>query len=213
MMKRTALLAAAAVLLTAGAAHADPIDFEAQDGGYGYYKYSFVEDGFLVSYRPISPFGFYIIDDPAGNPGMCNPGCASNGTTAFYAFNESSVTFALEDGGLFSLSSLDAAQTFTGNDRPLNLTLTGTGTGGIVTTTIVVDALAAERFATFTVDGFTNLSSLTITGSAAFPEFAIDNVLLSAAAVPEPASWAMMIAGIGVMGGALRRRHLSVRLA
>ena len=36
-----------------------------------------------------------------------------------------------------------------------------------------------------------------------------------AAAVPEPASWAMMIAGFGVVGGALRRRktRTSVRFA
>ena len=31
----------------------------------------------------------------------------------------------------------------------------------------------------------------------------------SAAAVPEPASWAMMILGLGLMGTALRRRHVS----
>lgn len=30
-----------------------------------------------------------------------------------------------------------------------------------------------------------------------------------AAAVPEPASWAMMIAGFGLVGGALRRRSLT----
>lgn len=210
-MVRTVSLAIAAFLL-APAVQAETIDFEAQDGGYGFSKFSFVEDGYIINYRPISPFGFYIIDDPAGNPGMCNPGCASNGTTAFYAFNESSFTIDRENGGLFSLASLDAAGTFTGNDRPLTLTLTGTGVDGTVTTTITVDPAAAERFATFTFGQFVNLSSLTITGSTAFPEFAIDNLVVSAAAVPEPASWAMLIVGVGAMGGVLRRRP-TVRFA
>ncbi len=34
----------------------------------------------------------------------------------------------------------------------------------------------------------------------------IDNVVLSTPTVPEPASWAMMIAGFGLVGGAMRRR-------
>ncbi len=34
-----------------------------------------------------------------------------------------------------------------------------------------------------------------------------------AGAVPEPASWAMMIAGIGLSGAALRRRNARVRFA
>jgi hypothetical protein len=35
----------------------------------------------------------------------------------------------------------------------------------------------------------------------------IDNVSLDVSAVPEPASWAMMIAGFGLVGGALRTRR------
>jgi len=36
---------------------------------------------------------------------------------------------------------------------------------------------------------------------------ALDNV--SAVAVPEPAAWAMMLAGFGLVGGAMRRRERS----
>ncbi len=211
MIEKISLAVATALLTTS--AQAETIDFEAEAGGYYYFPYSFVEDGFRVRYEPISPFGFTLIDDPADNLGQCNPRCASNGTIALYAFNESSVTFDLENGGLFSLTSLDAAQTLTGNDRPLTLTLTGSGTGGVVTTTIFVGVQEAESFTNFTFADFTNLSSLTITGGPEFPEFAIDNVVLSAAAVPEPASWAMLIAGFGAVGGLVRRRQATVRLA
>ncbi|WP_174274294.1 PEPxxWA-CTERM sorting domain-containing protein [Sphingomonas bacterium] len=43
---------------------------------------------------------------------------------------------------------------------------------------------------------------------------AIDNVALTAAAVPEPASWAMMVAGFGAVGSAMRsRRKPAARLS
>lgn len=205
-MIRKALLAIAASVLAASA-HAETIDFEAQAGGYGYYTYSFVEDGFNVTYSPTSPFGFYILDDPAQHLGMCSPGCASNGTTALYAFNQSSVAIELPNNGLFSLRSLDVAKTFLGNGLPVDLTLTATGLNGVVTKTIFIEAQSAEAFSTFTFDEFANISSLSIQGGEEFPEFAIDNVVLSP--VPEPASWATLVIGLGVVAGAFRRRRLA----
>lgn len=204
-MIRKLMMAVAATLLT-NAAVAATIDFESQDGGYGYYDYSFVEDGFRVTYSPISPFGFYLMDNPADHLGMCSTGCASNGTTAFYGFNESSITFDLENKGLFSFTSLDVAQTFLGYGRPLTMTLTATGANGVVTDTIFVDANLAESFSNFDFTNFVNISSLTITGGQEFPEFAIDNVVLSPADVPEPASWAMLVAGLGIIRTVRRRR-------
>jgi hypothetical protein len=121
-------------------------------------------------------------------------------------FNESSVMIDRPDGELFSLTSLDVAKTFLGNDKPVTLTLTATGLNGVVTSTILIDAEAAEAFSTFKFENFTNIHSLTITGGEEFPEFAIDNVILSP--VPEPASWATLIVGLGVIGSAFRRRRL-----
>ncbi len=43
----------------------------------------------------------------------------------------------------------------------------------------------------------------TFTGTATF----------NAGAVPEPASWALMIGGFGLIGSALRRRRTSLQLA
>ena len=42
-------------------------------------------------------------------------------------------------------------------------------------------------------------------------DFAVDNVSMKA--VPEPGSWAMMIAGLGIVGSAMRRRRTSVSFA
>ncbi len=209
-MLRKVLLAMVAAILTTSAGAAT-IDFEAEAGGYGYSKYRFVEDGFRVSYTPTSVFGFYIVDDPADHLGMCGTGCASNGTTAFYSFNEGSITIDREDKALFSLSSLDVAQTFLGYDRPLTLTLTAMGVNGVVTSEIFVEADAAGAFSTFTFTDFVNISSLTIVGGEDFPEFAIDNVVVSS--VPEPASWAMLIGGLAAVGGAVRRKRSVGRTA
>jgi hypothetical protein len=38
----------------------------------------------------------------------------------------------------------------------------------------------------------------------------IDNVLVTQAAIPEPASWAMLIAGFGLVGAVSRRRRLAI---
>jgi len=203
-MIRKLMVAVTAAFLT-NSAMAATIDFEALDGGYSA-NYSVYEDGFRITHSSISDFGFYLIDNPADHLGMCNPGCPSNGTTAFYAFNESSVTFDRKNKGLFSFTSLDVAKTFLENGHPVTLTLSAMGLNGAITKTIFVEESLGESFSNFNFTDFENISSLTITGGQEFPEFAIDNVVLSIAEVPEPASWATLIAGLGILGSIRRRR-------
>lgn len=209
-MIRKLMVAVTAAFLT-NSAVAATIDFEALDGGYSA-NYTVFEDGFRITHTSISDFGFYLIDNPADHLGMCNPGCPSNGTTAFYAFNESSVTFDRENKGLFSFTSLDVAKTFLGNGHPVTLTLSAMGMNGAITKTIFLEESLAESFSNFNFTEFANISSLTITGGQEFPEFAIDNVVLSIAEVPEPASWATLIAGLGILGS-VRRRRLPSKVA
>ena len=69
-----------------------------------------------------------------------------------------------------------------------------------------------------------NLSSLLTAGQTYQIRFAqvdnlgffnqgVDNVSILTNAVPEPASWALMIAGFGLVGGAMRRRSTKVAFA
>ena len=65
----------------------------------------------------------------------------------------------------------------------------------------------------YTPTSYTNVSvsSANGIGGFSFTDFAqgntiIDNLVAETAAVPEPASWAMMLAGFGAVGSALRRR-------
>lgn len=203
-MIRKVMMAVTAALLT-NSAVAATIDFESNDGLWSWNN-SFFEDGFKITHASISEFGFYLVDDPADHLGMCSPGCASNGTTAFYGFNESSVTFDRVNKGLFSFTSLDVAKAFLGDGESVTLTLTATGLNGIITDTIFIEESLAESFSKFNFNNFANISSLTITGGPEFPEFAIDNVVLSPAEVPEPATWATLIAGLGVISSIRRRR-------
>jgi len=203
-MIRKVMMAVTAALLT-NSAVATTIDFESNDGLWSWND-SFVEDGFRITHSSISEFGFYLVDNPADHLGMCNPGCPSNGTTAFYGFNESSITFNLINNGLFSFTSLDVAKAFIGDGKPVTLTLTAMGLDGLITDTIFVEESLAESFSNFNFSNFTNISYLTITGGQEFPEFSIDNVVLSPAEVPEPASWATLIAGLGIISSVRRRR-------
>ena len=47
-------------------------------------------------------------------------------------------------------------------------------------------------------------------GIAAISDFAPDNSNASVTSVPEPASWALLIAGFGIVGAAARRRRLAI---
>jgi hypothetical protein len=52
-------------------------------------------------------------------------------------------------------------------------------------------------------------------GDGDFNEFdpaAYSGSILSSGAVPEPATWAMMIGGMGMVGGAMRRRRVSTKV-
>jgi hypothetical protein len=54
--------------------------------------------------------------------------------------------------------------------------------------------------------GYVQVVKATIPAPAPLPDF-------STGAVPEPASWAMMIGGLALVGGAMRRRKAAVRFA
>jgi hypothetical protein len=61
---------------------------------------------------------------------------------------------------------------------------------------------------------FANITSVRFSGPGAF-SFTLDDLSYSPAsgAVPEPASWAMMVGGLLVAGAAMRRRKLAIRFA
>jgi hypothetical protein len=126
------------------------------------------------------------------------------GTSIFPNRSEPGLTIARTDGGVFTFNSLDL--TFAFDDQNASFAgglATFTFNGGATSETRAFDNLAG--FQTFTFNA-TNLTSVRVSADSAF---AIDNVVLNAgpAAVPEPATWAMMLGGFGLIGAASRRRQ------
>ncbi len=71
-----------------------------------------------------------------------------------------------------------------------------------------------NRRATFLTTGSTQIFGVSFTNNAGLGSFELDNVALTAA-VPEPATWAMMLVGFGMIGAVsrYRRRHSAVTYA
>ena len=82
----------------------------------------------------------------------------------------------------------------------------GGGVGHTVIATIPVGGWSTVKFGTTTNGDF----GMIVDGPGRAP-FSIDNIRYSAFTnrIPEPASWMMMVAGFGLIGGAIRRARLA----
>jgi len=134
------------------------------------------------------------------------------------------VDVAKVGGGAFRLESIEMDDIYNGGysmygnyggDVQFTFNL---ASGGSVIQSVTIDGAAGWE--TFNFGGIA-LSSFTITSvSTRFGLFQLDNMVTrpigearSLAAVPEPASWAMMLMGLGILGAMLRRRQVSVCFA
>lgn len=125
------------------------------------------------------------------------------------------VSVTLTGGGIFSVLALDASKMWAdsiaahngGYDNADFLHLVGNLNGGGVVTH---DLQLGFGFSPFTFSDLTNLDSMVISGFVTEgtnnASWAVDNINYLTAAVPEPETYAMMLAGIGMMGFMVRRR-------
>lgn len=132
---------------------------------------------------------------------------AYNGTDFFIAASGFSITSAT--AAPFSINSIDLGRLTLESFTTATLTGTKVG-GGIVTTTVTLDITSnaskhtGNDFLTYSLTGFDNLSSLSITHNG-LNYLTVDNVVLNAATVPEPSSIALF--GLALAAGALVRRR------
>lgn len=157
----------------------------------------------------IGDFSFTATDPFGLPPILVYPRQSTNnpdfgGTSIFPNRSEPGLTIARTDGGAFTFNSVDLTFAFDDQNEffPGGLA-TYTFDGGTSSVTRAFDNLAGFQTFTFNLGGLTSVRI-----SSASP-FAIDNVVLDqvTGAVPEPATWAMMIGGFGLVGGAVRRRR------
>ena len=123
-----------------------------------------------------------------------------------------SVTVTRDGGGAFDLASIDLTDINSGRGGTAgHILFSFTTVDGTSSQLVDLDRAQGLRTFAFNRTGLLSFSYMTpaaVTGlRPSIPQ--IDNVVvepLLTAAVPEPASWAMMIGGFGVVGAAMRRR-------
>ena len=216
-MKKLSAVAAAVVALAAAApAAASVVDFQDVTSG------TCAGAGTSLTSR-----GFSFTGNPAdGGLFVCNTSVlAQNASAALINANSRSIlTMRAANGAAFSVQSFEA-----GTRTPDYAVTTASGT--MAATGVLVEGLSgatvvASTSFTFTgqtfrqyslTDAFRNLSSIRFTaqGTTAAPEFAIDNIRVNeaVAAVPEPATWALLLLGFGMVGAATRRRRAPADVA
>lgn len=115
-------------------------------------------------------------------------------TTFTFAQPATAVGFALANYGIFDTDTITAS-IFNGKTRLTKQTFS------------VSDV--TNGFSFFGVNGLGSITSVQLTpADKTFPDFlVVGEVLSTSAAVPEPASWALMIGGFGLAGAVLRRRR------
>lgn len=208
MLKRSLL--SVVLLASATAAHAEPTTIFT-DGGFSPASGQSVVFDFDTTTPAILGSGFVIqsgSNASGAQPAFANPSgkylSVLGGGLALIDFGQAVSGFSFDWGSVDDYNTLTifgsfGSRAFTGVDfaSPANGNQSSPTTNGLFT------ALAGAPGETFT--GFQLESS----GDS----FEIDNVAI-AAAVPEPATWAMMILGFGVIGGALRRaKRTTARVA
>jgi len=121
------------------------------------------------------------------------------------------VTLTRDNGSAFLIQSIDFAEYFdNGIYQPFSTDVVfsyvfADGTTGTSTKTFSQDGAYVPTTFTFSLAPLTSFSWKPITGSGV----QFDNIVLNdvpAAAVPETATWGMMLLGFGMIGGAARRR-------
>ena len=200
------LPAIAAATMFSFPAHADVVDFEDLVAGAEYNSplttggltFTNVGDGSSTDSFLTTPYGGFIP--------------SANGTTTLIPnFFDSTTTVTAAGGGLFTLTSFDWADPLDFADDPIELVFTFTFGNGTTTTSYFADFSEGMQTELVGLSGLTSFSFFAQGSLFGENTIQIDNIVYDldpTGVVPEPATWAMMIGGIGAAGGALRRRKV-----
>jgi hypothetical protein len=147
-----------------------------------------------------------VTDDGFGSPPAVAPGV--KGSSAYLSVNPGETAAIVSRTGFQSVSFLWGSM-----DSYNTLRLIGAD-GTTIASYSGLDVFApadggqlggdTNRRVTFTVQGGPAIYGIGLESSR--PAFEIDDVSFSGA-VPEPATWAMMLLGLGIVGGAVRHRR------
>jgi len=206
MLLSAAALAAAA--FAAVPASAVVIDFDSITGT-GWTERDYFEDGYKISstVNTSSRLSFKAISGANSiDPDGVSVTTGSGGSTT--------VTVSRHDGSAFEFGSIDFGP-LTPNNTQTAYKFTffmADGSANIVEYFAFSNNVMASHTATFAdIGAITSFRfGTSVGGSQQFDNIVLNDV---AAAVPEPATWAMMLGGFGIIGGAMRRRRATVQFA
>lgn len=150
--------------------------------------------------------------DPNGGTGFYGAGSsADHWLSTNYALD--TVTFSNFTGGVSALGGLFFGSNISGAFASGNVILTATDSLGATVTRTITSATTSSFLGFVSTGSMSNvtLSAVQPTGGNLWPT--ANNLTLAQAAatpaVPEPATWAMMILGMGAVGFAMRRSRTS----
>jgi hypothetical protein len=210
----------AAALLSAAGAQATTIDFDLASMAQlthsnlpgpidVYFGVTYVEDGYQMQSSLANPF-------PIGPPVLPSTLFAPDAVNVLYTPAANSFAMAASvgakttltqiGGGAFNLKSIDLAQLLGPGGQDYSVTFIGTKAdmSGPVTQTLAFTG----SWQTFNFNDFTNLSMVTWKENGSINrDFLVDNIKVTA--VPEPETYAMLMAGMALVGYAARRRKSS----
>ncbi len=151
-----------------------------------------------------TPNNVQLLDETraSGNKGLTNIGALMGGSGeqlglwVGYLNSSNSVSFA-------SASAFNFDSAFFYTKAAGNVTITGFDSAGQQLASKTVSSLA-QSGSIYSFSEFSSVNKITISGS----NLAFDNITLSAVSpVPEPGTYAMLLAGLGLVGAMARRRR------
>lgn len=195
-MKKFLMAAGAAAMLSGLAAPASAAVLTFEGHANQIYTAPIVREGFELGNLPGEEQHFHEIDSNGF-------GLASNGTGVLLNDRDTSIFLRAFDLSNFMLTSFDIAASF-GNFPGASFSVKG----------YLDDVLTGEvtgdlgEFASFSGAALGTVDYVVFDGLGGDGGFELDNVALNegTGAIPEPATWAMMLMGFGAMGALIRRR-------